>query len=256
MLLRKLFKKVMEVSGYKVYKKSFLDSNPLFLEPDLFEILRLIVKKLNTFDFEIIFDVGANIGQSATHFSEEFKNSRIYCFEPIEDTYKHLINTVSALKGAKNINCYNLGFGSKEGLYNIYLQPDSLWNSLSNNNPMEVGNKCAEVKITTLDQFCSYNEIEKIDLIKIDVEGYELEVLRGCTKLLDSGNLCIIALEVGFLHDDLQHSYFPKIHEYLIDKNYNLFGFYEQTRYQTTHGLGLGFCNALYLSPKLSKHVP
>ena len=85
-------------------------------------------------------------------------------------------------------------------------------------------------------------------MLKIDVEGYELVVLKGAENLLKEKKVLTIIVEVGFIHADIQHTYFTDVNEYLNAIGYFLYGFYDQAIYPSRYYPQLGYCNALYVA--------
>ena len=63
-----------------------------------------------------IFDIGANIGQSAFHFSIAFPNAKLYCFEPASATFAKLKSNISII----NAHCYQIALGATSGQATIY----------------------------------------------------------------------------------------------------------------------------------------
>jgi FkbM family methyltransferase len=185
-----------------------------------------------------IFDVGANIGQSALKFREAFPKSLIYCFEPVSTTFQQLKTTVS---NDNNINCYAIAFGSTPGYCTIYLTPTSLTNSLIpsvaaeylpiNNHNVEIDPNIIHsenIMVQTVDNFVLENHIERIDLLKIDTEGFDLEVLKGASHILSAGRIAFVLAEIGFNPVDKRHILFDDVRSYLMDKGFLLFGIYDQ----------------------------
>lgn len=169
-----------------------------------------------------IFDVGANIGQSALKFREAFPKSSIYCFEPVSSTFRKLKATVVR---DSNINCYSIAFGSSPGNCTIYLPPNSTTSSLIP-TPEATGSESVLVK--TVDNFASENNIERIDLLKIDTEGFDLEVLKGASHMLSRRRIAFVLAEVGFNPMDKRHVLFDDVRSYLLEKGFSLFGIYDQ----------------------------
>src|SRR5690349_13867376 len=97
-------------------------------------------------DPAIIFDVGANVGQTSAYLRNAFSNSQIYAFEPVASTYQELIKNVSDLE----VDTFNIGFGEKKQKLNVYLQDQSGLNSLVEtlNKPNSSGDN-EEVEIST-----------------------------------------------------------------------------------------------------------
>jgi hypothetical protein len=95
--------------------------------------------------------------------------------------------------------------------------------------------------------FCSQHNIVSIDLLKIDVEGFEMEVLNGFSEDFLRSQVKFIYSEVGFDKDDRLKTHFSILAAYLSDRNFILSGFYEPFRWGTSK-LKLGFCNVLFVN--------
>jgi len=189
---------------------------------------------------QVVFDVGANIGQTSMSLRKFFPDSIIYAFEPVASTYTKLIdNTKDA-----NVKAYNFGFGDEEKKSELFLQDDSGLNSLVEdlNKPKTINSSPEKVAITTLNNFCSQENIHIINFLKIDTEGYGLNVLNGAKRLLQKGNINWIFIEVGFNKNDKRHDSFKEVTDLLGSYSYHIFGFYEQW----IENGRLEYCNALY----------
>ena len=159
-----------------------------------------LINKLNSKN-PIIFDVGCFIGNFSRNLKKKLnlKNKNFYLFDANPN-----------LK-IKDFKYNNLVFSDKIQIRNFYLNEffpssgsslkedtknDLKWNytrkliTLSPNK----GFKILKVKTNTIDNFCKNNKIIKIDILKIDVEGSELEVLKGSKKILNKTHL--IQLEI------------------------------------------------------------
>jgi FkbM family methyltransferase len=163
----------------------------------------------------VIFDIGCCEGEDSIRYSNMFKNSKIYAFEPLKKNYeKSIINL-------KNYNTTNVSI-TQEALSNSvgttsfyvssghpdYLENTDEWDygnkSSSLLPPREVNqpkwmsfNEEENIKTNTIDNFCKENGIEKIDFIHMDVQGAELLVLKGASNMLK--NIGLIWLEVGMV---------------------------------------------------------
>ena len=170
----------------------------------------------------VIFDVGAHTGESALKFSFAFPKARIYCFEPVRATFEKLKRN---LAGYKKIICHNLAFGSSDGKATVYLTERSTNNSLLRPEAF-VGSE--SVAVRTLDGFTAENQIGRIDLLKVDTEGFDLEVLKGARNMLSGRQIPFVITEIGFHPQDTTRALFDDVRAYLLALGYAVFGIYDQ----------------------------
>lgn len=193
-----------------------------------------------------IFDVGANAGRSALAFAGAFPRAKIYSFEPVEETYRRL---VSAAGGLPNVRCLHFAMGDAEGAREISLQKDSEWNSLADKpNQLRSAESSATetIRICKVDDFCAAEGIARVDLLKIDTEGFELQVLQGADGMLSSNNISFVYSEVTFDPDDEAHTSFFEIDQFLGRRGFRFVALYEQF----VHGnmSGAMYTNALFVN--------
>ena len=118
----------------------------------------------------VVFDIGAFKGDTAYFFSKKCSNkARIYAFEPDENNYKILLKIKDKYK-LNNVIASNILFSNSETEINFL--------SMDFNRP------AVKMKSTTIDKFVEENNFEKIDYIKMDVEGAEKNILEGSIKTI------------------------------------------------------------------------
>lgn len=237
-----LFKTIDKIISAKIFP---LESIIPFGKNYLYDIQRYSGKK----DFEIIFDVGANVGNYTARFKKYFPESKIYSFEPIRSTYNQLKNRFEKKKG---VECFNLGFGRNKSILRIKLQKGSQLNSFNDTVPLDEDIESTEVvKVDTVDSFCEAHNIQSIDFLKIDVEGYELEVLEGAKNLLQNDKIQFIYSETGFSEEDSYKVSHTSLDKFIIKYGFKFCGFYETIKYGGRKYLV--YSNALYHNPNFSK---
>jgi len=138
------------------------------------------------YSIEIFFDVGANDGHAITRARHDFGSCRIISFEPHPKTFRQLTDNMANIP---NVELLNVALGSEVGEKMMFEYDNSKINSLIPDAQYAVRfNKDASRQIrvdgTTIDRFCSDRHIKKIDILKIDTEGYDFEVLKGATSML------------------------------------------------------------------------
>ena len=157
-----------------------------------------------------IFDVGANTGMTAVELSYAFPDATIYSFEPVASTFADLEHNTRVLD---RVQCFQLGLSSSARAVEIYHQIDSGWNSVSKNSDRGLGK--TSIRLETIDAFCRDRDIRRLHILKTDTEGHDLQVLQGATGLLREGAIDAVYCEVGFRREDVGHTYFPEVLEYL-----------------------------------------
>jgi len=148
----------------------------------------------------VLFDVGANVGNYTRSLIEEIPRAKIYSFEPVEKTFNELKANVVGKSTTVNI-----GFGSTPGKAVLYNTVNTSTSELSTTHKEILSDifkstdeiTAIEFETDTIDNFASKNKIEKIDFLKIDVEGNELSVLKGAEKMLAGGGINIIQFEIN-----------------------------------------------------------
>lgn len=136
---------------------------------------------------ELIFDVGANCGLFSAFAASRLPNATIHAFEPSPS-----LTPIAALNcGNRRIHFHQVGIGETEGQLTLFVNPHSEQTNSFNRNavePFAQNGVLSEVSVncTTLDDFASKNELRKIDVLKIDVQGGEGAVFRGAKQIMQS----------------------------------------------------------------------
>ena len=189
------------------------------------------IKQLQSIQKPIIFDCGAKYGSSVERFKKLYPNSEIHCFEPVKTSIQKIQEN---FKNNNSIILNNCGVGdtNEKKVFNEYegrvgissfreIKKDTAWAVDRLNEEKEP--KKYEVNIITLDKYCSENNINEINIMKIDVQGYETNVLEGAKNLLKLSKIDLIEMELH--HDNLynfESSYYD-LEKYLIPNKYRLF---------------------------------
>jgi FkbM family methyltransferase len=206
---------------------------------------------LPTYEAETIFDVGANVGQSAKQYLQWFPQATLYCFEPASAAFRQLQTT---LQDNEEARCFQIALSSTKGTGSMVLQGQSVMSFLLDSSKMQEVTSAADletVEVETLDNFCRTNNIPRISFLKVDTEGADLEVLRGAETLLNEHRIDLVEVEVGMNPGNERHVPFETAKAHLESKHYFLFGLYDQVHEWPTKAPHLRRANAVFLSDRL-----
>jgi FkbM family methyltransferase len=172
----------------------------------------------------VLFDVGANQGTFANTLIKAWRglNYQLYCFEPSAKTFALLKTHVADLP---YVHLVNKGLGEKAEHVELYSDKDgsglaSVYHRDLSHHRISLSIK-ESIELTTLDKFCTENKIETIDFLKLDVEGHEMAVLKGASRMIGEGRVGFIQFEFGGCNID-SRTYFRDYFNFFKGK-YNLF---------------------------------
>lgn len=196
--MKERLKKVV-ASGLAKAGKALVRSNQLGVEPfrDVAQLLAC-----SPGEIRCVFDVGANVGTFTIEGRKAFPQSCFFAFEPVHATF---LKMQRRLAGDVMVQTFKCALGAEAGTANISvfdgrdavssLKPDA--DFTVRRGYLASGQE--EIVVDTLDNVCRNLGVQTIDLLKIDVEGYEAEVLKGAHAALSSGKVRSILLEFTFV---------------------------------------------------------
>jgi FkbM family methyltransferase len=192
----------------------------------------------------VVFDVGANEGQSAKMYAEQFPEAIVYSFEPVATTFAKL---VANTRDCEHVKAFQIGFGDEVAELDIWLSDKSVTNSLKCQTSANSSGRTERVRVTTLDTFVTERCVERIDLLKVDTEGFDLEVLRGARNMLAAGRITFILVEITFNQQDTFHTPFYPVEAYLDQFGFEFVDLYDQDYASySPRRPPLAYCNALF----------
>ena len=147
----------------------------------------------------VIFDIGANIGLFSLSYASLYQESEIYAFEPVPFIHNILQGNIERNSEiSRNISPINLGLSNQEELKYLSMPTSNQHERYKDNINIGLYSALGEGKekysssFITLDNFFESNSLSSLDFIKIDVEGYEYNVLEGGKEILTSFKPLII----------------------------------------------------------------
>ena len=211
----KLIKFFLELFDYFTEKKILLEIKKIFSNKSQISII----------------DVGAHKGEYILNILKNFKVKQGYCFEPNPSVFRILQNNI---KNKKNIEFINFGVSNSSGKIKFNVNIESSSSSINNLNEksnyykkkfyllnfLNTSNvtKVIDIEVLTLDNFMKKKGIIQIDLLKIDTEGYEMQVLKGLQDKIKK--IKLIHFEHHFDDMIMKDYKLSNIHNYLIKNGF------------------------------------
>ena len=207
-----------------------------------------IANSFHEYQMSVMFDVGANTGQSAQAYAVSFANAQVHSFEPIQESFRMLEKAVSSFH---HVHCHHLALGKEDGFAWMISNGSSTMNRQINAEEAvdsRQSDSTERVEMTSLDSFCARNSITHVSYLKIDTEGADLEVLKGAGLMLARGAVDFVEVEAGMNPANRQHVALEDLKSFLESYGFRLFGIYEQVNEWPTGGPQLRRANMVFLS--------
>lgn len=191
-----------------------------------FEIeIKNAARKLRLNKHKKILDIGANFGVQSLQFAKEFNESKIYSIEPTDYAFLKMKKNFDINNElSKNLHPFQLFLGSDN--QNLPISIHSSWNLKDNIKKhakhFGVIKNTSNASIMTLDQFVENNNIDNLDFIKLDVDGYELDVLRGGENFLKKNKPPIFMELAPYLYEEFGYKN-EKLINFLISFDYKFY---------------------------------
>lgn len=218
-MFRKFLKSLLHKTRYTIVQKATLPAFNLM--------------GLNNYNIKTVLDIGANRGQFLEDWVNHLPKAKFYCFEPISEEFNNLKET--AKKYRNEIITINSAVGNSIGRIkfqrNNYTPSSSILTATKANEtyfPQTANTELIDVKIIRLDDF--FDKIDPKDLLeiflKIDVQGYELEVLKGSVNVLQNTKICLLEINFDNLYEG--QPTFKQIFDFLTEYGFEYKGAFGQ----------------------------
>jgi len=226
------------------------------LQAQLRDAFREQQRLAGRFDVKTIFDIGAYDGSTAIKYKQYFPDVTVYSFEPFADSYSKLESNAAI---NSFIHPINAAVSEKCGNAILHVNRMDATNSLlpAENTDSYLDDLTRSidevtVKTTTIDSICKELGVNCIDILKIDVQGNGLAVLRGAREMLEKKKIKIIYIEIEFIQIYKDQPLMFEITDFLNGFRYPLFGLYNLTHQKSGQ---LAWGDAVYYCDELESHV-
>jgi len=236
--MKNVIRKVARKFGYEIARTKEV-SVGFHKHSDLKRLLAHVSKPL-------ILDIGANAGQTVEEMKALFPESSIHSFEPSPKTFQNLASNVKGLSGVK-LN--NFGIGSTQSESTLLENTSSVMTSFLEMDKDGWGDisRRTVVRVETLDAYCETNQINRINILKTDTQGYDLHVLKGAQRLFEANAVDLVLIEITFSRQYKDAASFDEIWSILMENGFRLVSFYNMK-----HRNGVAdWCDAIFIHGSL-----
>lgn len=255
-LFRSSVKNTLDKMGYELNRKRPEVRSGATFPSDPFEAQRVLLDRAKKSDV-VIYDVGANKGQTTKKYRSLFPSSKIYSFEPFPETAEILREK---LKDDSDVHVVQKAVSDKNDTEDFFVNGLDATNSLLS-RPKDARRyfpKKGEtldvitVDTVTIDSLRSEIELGRIDVLKFDIQGGELKALHGAKETLSEGGLSVIYTEIMFVPHYEKGPLFHEVWSYLSKYGFSLFDIYNLHRAQNGQ---LRYGDALFICESLRDRV-
>ena len=198
----------------------------------------------------VVLDIGANEGQTALSLAQMAPSARIWSFEPNGQVFNVLVERT---KGNPGITPVRAAVGAAPGKAMLQVTGATVNSSLLDYDKPTGGDsvmRAEEVDVITLDQFCATKGLDQITVLKIDAQGFDLEVLKGAEKLLAEGKVSAVFVEVLFVPMYTGQGSFEDIYRFITGHGLKFCGLYGLNRERDFY---IHWGDALFVHPSMGK---
>lgn len=201
-------------------------------------------------------DVGAYIGEVFTKLlaSKKIKIREAHLIEPNPESYRKLQDAAKASK-MQSCNTYHMGISNHPGTAK-FKAAQSMTKRVRADVSSEKSSNIFETECRKLDDIAELFTDKHVHLMKLDVEGEELDVLKSAEQLLKEQRIDVLYVEAGFNRKGTQQTYFGDLDALLQSYSYSVFKIYEQKNEWIQDSPLLRRCNFAYMSKQFAAGNP
>lgn len=190
-------------------------------------IAEYIYNRMPAYKMDVLVDCGANLGWFTYQFLNVYSSVRSYCIEPIPsiaNALKNNLNRFPNLNANTRVFVHEIAVSNYNGEAIMTNQSEVTTNKIID-KPIA---QSITVPIITGDNFCAQNKIEKINFLKIDCEGKDVQVLNGFSRMISSSKIDFIQVEAGVGPSIGVYKPIQSFENILVPRGYRYFRFINQ----------------------------
>jgi FkbM family methyltransferase len=185
-------------------------------------------------DARVILDVGANAGQTSARYRSLFPDARIHAFEPFPAVFNQL---AARFRNDPLTACHRKALAETSGPQTLFTNTMNVTNALTpfradaaaHLPPGVTPAQAIPIEAMALDDFCETEDIERIDILKMDAQGSEPRILKGAARMLRERRIGLVYTEVMFVPVYEGQGKFYEVAALLGAAGYDLYDFYSFT---------------------------
>jgi FkbM family methyltransferase len=195
-----------------------------------------------------IFEVGAADGRDTAVYARDYPEALVFAFEPLPNSFAKLKIQAEA---CPRIRPYQAAVSGISGTARFHV---GTWEDASSLLPAQQTGSVfdqyhkpkaqIDVQTLTLDEVAEANGVGRIDILKMDAQGAELDILKGASRLLGSGSIGVVFTEVHFMESYAGAPLFHEIMGTLVNAGFRLHNFYDLV---SNHDMRLAWGDALFI---------
>lgn len=171
----------------------------------------------------VAIDIGANVGLFTVALAS-LRYSEVHAFEPVPQTFARLKANAANNQLLEKIRLNCMAVGAEEGFIEFQIFENSpainRFVSFSSHKEPNILTATQNVTVTTLDKYCEEHQIDKVDFLKIDVEGMEPLVIQGANKLLQQKRISTILIEICPANLEIGGTSIHHLYESIVNVSY------------------------------------
>lgn len=225
-MIKNMIRKALKLTGYEIRRIEHSGIAEVGSERRPVGSFKLLLQDLKKRGLicKTILDVGANRGHWSRMAKEVYPDASFYLIEPQIEMKQDLQNFCMQFKDSAYLLA---GAGAKKGKLTLTVWDDLAGSSFlptANSNLLEVG-KQREVEIVTIDDLLDSSKLALPDLVKLDIQGFELEALRGAERTFGSTEVFILEVSLFPFNDGPGMPTFADVINFMLERDYVVYDF-------------------------------